>query len=789
MRNLKIIACSALLAGMLPMPVALADTIHETCPDVDDAGDVRCYPIHYTAKTEVHPSGLPIVAYLFVPKDLPASGEALPAVLFAHGSGSMFSNGRHNEGLNNKQAQWVRQFTAEKGIVSLHVSSFHSRYYMLPDTAGDQRMLDWENPPAPGPMGGDDYRATSTAGGLYPYKDEDTGEIITPPYDNIPFDPNAEEWKDQSNGRAGISEIIERPYDLEAGYDYLVGMINGTTMPNARGETLAEGFASGNSQKINDLVPDLVIDPERVFVYGTSHGGQTIQALAHKPRATASSHPMGNHPRFAAYFNFYGGCGLYGAFGGADEDSTWFPVGPFFSLHGELDDIWQESSEPTTRETWEKGECAPRIDNALANPDMNTLLATVLIADADHSFSGAEKGEGDDWTAKVYSDYEVVLPIMDAVGWISWARRTGRSVAPSFNDLGISNNNASFTTLPLTPINAPYNKRITDTGTNQIDIPDLRDFALDLDTVFDNHTREGSLAYFIADNAGPIGISTEFHIEGSSTLKVSLADDSLSGLSSDDLLIEFHLQVVGPDGGKAYTTGRLSSTGGNGGKLAFSPSVRTRNGLTLTTPVVDGKINTNLQGFVATDYGLEEMAPLAFLTAGSHFDDDEPLRLNFSGQLAGDVSGLPRTYTFHAQSGGLPVTVELQLRQGDRTDLVDMTLVKTTAVTGTIPKSITVETPDFSELAITPGIPSSGPLLISDDTSGWGSESGGCGTGCGGDGGSGDGGSGDGGSGDGPDGGPDGGPGGGQSSGGSGGGGALLWLLPYALLLRRHNYS
>ncbi len=142
---------TALLAGtMLPTQAA---TIFETCPSIADAGDVRCYPIHFIAKTELHPNGLPIVAYLFVPKTLPA-GQALPALVLAHGSGSMYSSGNHNRGLNSKQLQWVRQYTGERGIPTLHVSSFYSRY-ILPDTPGDQRILDWENPPA-GIVGGDD---------------------------------------------------------------------------------------------------------------------------------------------------------------------------------------------------------------------------------------------------------------------------------------------------------------------------------------------------------------------------------------------------------------------------------------------------------------------------------------------------------------------------------------------------------------------------------------------------------------------------------------------------------
>lgn len=165
MRHLLPAAAALLLSASTLVHGAPGDTVYETCPDARDVGDnVECYPLTFISKTEVHPQqGIPIIAYLFVSKNRPDT--PLPAIVFAHGSGSMYSNGHHNDGLNSKHAQWVKQYTNDLGYVGLHVDSFHSRY-LLPDTPGDQRIMDIDEIPQEyiEKVGGDDYRATSYMG-------------------------------------------------------------------------------------------------------------------------------------------------------------------------------------------------------------------------------------------------------------------------------------------------------------------------------------------------------------------------------------------------------------------------------------------------------------------------------------------------------------------------------------------------------------------------------------------------------------------------------------------------
>ncbi|HEX7030067.1 MAG TPA: hypothetical protein VF254_05685, partial [Gammaproteobacteria bacterium] len=274
----------ALLLAIAPLQLRAApgDPVHETCPSAEDVGDnVECYPVTFTSKTEIHPDGIPIIGYLFVPKDR-APGEPLPAIVFAHGSGSMYSDGNHNKGLNSKHRQWVRQYTNDLGIVGLHVSSFHSRY-LLPDTEGDQRILDWETPPE-GSVGGDDYRATSTIVGLFPEDDDQP----VPDYANHPFDPEQDDFNDHNDG-AGVSEVLERAYDMDAAWDFLAGIRKGRSIENTLNdneEAPTRGTPMTGIGYIGEIVTGgLIVDHERIFLYGTSHGGQTAMTAAHALRA------------------------------------------------------------------------------------------------------------------------------------------------------------------------------------------------------------------------------------------------------------------------------------------------------------------------------------------------------------------------------------------------------------------------------------------------------------------------------------------------------------------------
>lgn len=471
-------ASFALLIGSVAT-AAPGDPIFETCPEASDIGtNVACYPVTITSKTLIHPNGIPLIGYLFVPTDAP--DEPLPAIFFAHGSGSMYSSGNHNKGLNSKHIQWVREYTGERGIVTFHVSSFHSRY-LLPDTPGDQRIFDIEMIPD-GFVGGDDYRATSYMGS------RDKDKRIDVAFDPDPAD--GDKWKDSDNGRAGVSEIIERSYDSDAAWDFLAGIRKGRFIMNSRNAPGADtpdeqtlGTPGVEIGFISEIVPGLTIDHERTFFSGTSHGGQNAMATAHAPRALADDSPMNvdlpagfNRKRYAGFFDYYGGCGLYGAYGGdkfdpadpqnPEKNSTWRPYNPFLMLHGENDPIWKDESTDTTRGDWFAGECYRRIAAAKADPAFDVFLETVIYKDAYHSFDGISRddfdgaddhgndtdfGGVDDWIAKIHANERMTLGLVDAVGEIVSARRNGAATVPTLADFGFNEHNPYFSTFPLVP--------------------------------------------------------------------------------------------------------------------------------------------------------------------------------------------------------------------------------------------------------------------------------------------------------------------------------------------------
>lgn len=465
-------AASITLLTSAAATAAPGDPVFETCPEASDVGDnVACYPVTFLSKTKVHPDGIPIIGYLFVPTDAPA--EPLPAIVFAHGSGSLYSNGNHNAGLNSKHVQWVREYTGERSIVTFHVSGFHSRY-LLPDTPGDQRIFDIETIPD-GFVGGDDYRATSFMGS------RDAAARI-----DVDFDPNPisehDMWKDSDNGPAGISEITERSYDNDAAWDFLAGIRKGRFIENSRNKDASKptlGTPVTGIGFISEIVAGgLVVDHERIFFSGTSHGGQTAMAVAHAPRALADDSPMNvdlpagfNKERYAGFFDYYGGCGLYGAYGGDNFDpsdplnpkknSAWRPYGPFLMLHGENDPIWKDEDTGTTRGDWFAGECYRRIAAAKADPVFDELLEAVVYKGAHHSFDGVSPGgfgpgdtsgeeDYDEWVAKIHANERMTLGLIDAVGEIVSARRNNLTV-PTLVSLGFNTHNPYFSTFPLVP--------------------------------------------------------------------------------------------------------------------------------------------------------------------------------------------------------------------------------------------------------------------------------------------------------------------------------------------------
>lgn len=154
------------------------------------------------------------------------------------------------------------------------------------------------------------------------------------------------------NGAIGVSEVTDRPLDVQAAYTYLAGL------------------ASVNAQKVGLL--------------GWSHGGSTVLA------ALETSNVLG-HP-FRTAVAFYPGCGLYNAYGGIAA-STWAPYAPLTILHGGVDPLYTD------------GRCNTRVTRAVAK---GAPAALVMYSGAKHGFDMAGVSTGTysqaDYNAKAQAD-------------------------------------------------------------------------------------------------------------------------------------------------------------------------------------------------------------------------------------------------------------------------------------------------------------------------------------------------------------------------------------------------
>lgn len=169
------------------------------------------------------------------------------------------------------------------------------------------------------------------------------------------------------NGKGGVSEVSERPYDAHAAVQFLTS-------------SYADRVA-----------------PARLALLGWSHGASsTISALA-----TETTRELGKP--FKIGFAFYPGCGLYGAFGGIDT-STYAPYAPLYILHAGADPLYTD------------GHCDKRLNNARKLGAGNMHM--IVYPGAGHSFDNARKA-GARWTkadrdAKVAAD-AFVMRLLEGV--------------------------------------------------------------------------------------------------------------------------------------------------------------------------------------------------------------------------------------------------------------------------------------------------------------------------------------------------------------------------------------
>ncbi|MGK7875636.1 MAG: dienelactone hydrolase family protein [Xenococcaceae cyanobacterium] len=127
------------------------------------------------------------------------------------------------------------------------------------------------------------------------------------------------------------------------------------------------------------------VDINQVAVMGWSHGGQTVQHVVGPDHAGTSND-------FRAAISFYGGCGLFGAYGGTNN-SSWRPRIPTLMLHGSEDDLYQDL------------DCQNRVGAANNDLTFGGYTQIVVYDGADHSFDGDEYEEFED----AWEDYEDAL--------------------------------------------------------------------------------------------------------------------------------------------------------------------------------------------------------------------------------------------------------------------------------------------------------------------------------------------------------------------------------------------
>lgn len=148
------------------------------------------------------------------------------------------------------------------------------------------------------------------------------------------------------NGRDGVSEVTDRPYDAHGAWQFL--------------KTSYSGW----------------VDPAKIALLGWSHGASSTISTLSDSLVSELGKP------FQVGFAFYPGCGLYNAFGGIST-STYVPYAPLHILHASKDPLYTS------------GYCDKRIDNAekLGSTDMDM----VVYLGAQHNFDNARRVDSK-WT-------------------------------------------------------------------------------------------------------------------------------------------------------------------------------------------------------------------------------------------------------------------------------------------------------------------------------------------------------------------------------------------------------
>src|SRR5690606_9039633 len=103
------------------------------------------------------------------------------------------------------------------------------------------------------------------------------GAAINRKRKEVDFDPapasSEERWKDSNNKQGGLSEVMERAYDMDAAWDFLAGRLGADMIPpdrrrNKRNDQGRQtlGTPDRETGRINEIVDGLAIDTRRIFL-------------------------------------------------------------------------------------------------------------------------------------------------------------------------------------------------------------------------------------------------------------------------------------------------------------------------------------------------------------------------------------------------------------------------------------------------------------------------------------------------------------------------------------------
>lgn len=183
------------------------------------------------------------------------------------------------------------------------------------------------------------------------------------------FTPRGAQNECNNGAGVGISEVLDRPKDAVAAYQYLAGQAQ-------------------------------LIDAGHIGVLGWSHGGSTVLATLATTLATDGVTPSSSAATkpFKAGVAFYPGCGLTYSDNGVLKtgwtsitNSKWDSYAPLLINHGSADKLYYDSSKATSALQYP---CTTRVNKATQIAG-GAAVGMTVYPDARHSFDDPSSGQCD----------------------------------------------------------------------------------------------------------------------------------------------------------------------------------------------------------------------------------------------------------------------------------------------------------------------------------------------------------------------------------------------------------